>query len=132
MTTDSLARISFSFWRVNRELTQSYSGSLPLKRLLLSSKGLLLLLFLWKRTVWGFLCLNTGWLMIGAAVPNNRYKQEDTCCNYVSVCVLYVCLQTIGTTRLHFVVASSKQQQLLWSSLWEVPLASKPLRTLLH
>lgn len=68
--------------------------------------------------------------MIGAAVPNNSYKQEDTCCNYVSVCVLYVCLQTIGTIRLHFVVGSSKQQQLLWSSLWEVSLTSKPLRAL--
>lgn len=65
--------------------------------------------------------------MIGAAVPNNSYKHEDTCCNYVSVCILYVCLQTIRTIRLHFVVGSSKQQQLLGFSLWEVSQTSKPL-----
>lgn len=68
--------------------------------------------------------------MIEAAVPNNSYKHEDTCCNYVSVCVLYVCLQTISPIRLHFVVGSSKQRQSLRFSLWEVLLASKPLRAL--
>lgn len=97
-TTDSLAGISFSFRRATRELTRSHSGSLPLKCLLLSSKVLLLLLLPRKRTVWGvYVCLNTGWLVIAAAVPNNSYKHEDACCNYVSVCVLYACLQTVST-----------------------------------
>lgn len=44
-----------------------------------------------------YVCLNTGWLVIAAAVPNNSYKHEDACCNYVSVCVLYACLQTVST-----------------------------------
>lgn len=45
--------------------------------------------------------LNGVWLMIVGVVrlypyflPSNSYKHEDTCCNYVSVCV-FICLEPL-------------------------------------